>query len=386
MTRRPTHLRPALCGLLLAAAACQQDTHDTFLDPTGATAGTGTASATGGTGGATGGATTGSATAASTAADSGPVFDVGNDADIPIPCGPDGQDCKGACLFPAHMPCDAGTDDPFAAMGLNCPQEPTVTTDALGSAAGHGVIDQFGSTATFGPREGSRMAVIGSGRIADLFKENPASDNVVNPLWCNVILPDGLNPGNTLPAPLVPQDAGAQTCDQDPSLVGKGDCSNTIQGQFDQGKTAYDYADLRIEFDVPQGVKGFSFDFAYLTVEYPKYYQTGYNDMFVGWLESESWTGNISFDEQGNPISLNASFLEFLDDDKTLPEFDGTCMKGHAGTNWLTTSHPLTEGEHVQLVLAIFDLQDARLDSYVLLDNFHWECEKNVDPGTKPAG
>lgn len=313
-------------------------------------------------------------------------FDVAVGDDVPFQCGPDGEDCKGACLFPVHEACDAGTDDPFVAMGLNCPAEPQVDTDQLGSPASHAVLDQFGSTATFAPREGSRMAVIGSGRIGDLSKENPESDNVVNPLWCNVIMPDGLNPGASLPAPLVPSNVGGQTCDQNPNLVGSGDCSNTIQGQFMQGKTAYDYADLRVETDVPTGVKGFSFDFAYLTVEYPKYYQTGFNDMFVGWLESESWTGNISFDEMGNPISLNASFLEFLDDGKNTPEFDGTCMKGHAGTNWLTTSRPVTEGEHIQLVFAIFDLQDARLDSYVLLDNFHWECEKNVDPGTKPAG
>ncbi|RMG96716.1 MAG: hypothetical protein D6705_10580 [Deltaproteobacteria bacterium] len=345
---------------------------------------------TGMAGTSTGGASTTAGgmatTGAATTDGGGPKFDVNVGADIPIPCGPDGEDCKGACLFPEHTPCDAGTDDLFTAMGLGCPGEPVVATESLGSPAAHGVIDQFGNTSTFAPREGSRIAVIGSGRISDLFHETPDSDNVVNPLWCNTILPDGLNPGASLPAPLVPKDVGNVTCDADLSLVGTGDCSNTIQGQFDQGQSAYDYADLRVAFDVPQGVKGFSFDFAYLTVEYPKYYQTGYNDMFVGWLESESWTGNISFDEQGNPISLNASFLEFLDDDKTIPEFAGTCMKGHAGTNWLTTSFPLTEGEHVELVFAIFDLQDARLDSYVLLDNFHWECEKNVDPGTKPVG
>ncbi len=385
MRRRTVPSLVTVCTLLAGPSACRQDAATGGFDS--ATGGD-SATATGGTAGSAGGsagATAGGGTAGS-GGDSGPLFDVGNGADIPIPCGPDGEDCKGACLFPVHQPCDAGTDDPFAAMGLNCPLEPQVDTDALGSPAAHGVIDTFGPTDTFTPREGSRMAVIGSGRISDLFKENPDSDNVVNPLWCNFILPDGLNPGDGLPAPLVPQDVGPQTCADDPALVGTGDCSNTIQGQFDQGMKAYDYADLRIAFDVPQGVKGFSFDFAYLTVEYPKYYQTGYNDMFVGWLESESWTGNISFDEQGNPISLNAGFLEFLDDTKTLPEFDGTCMKGHAGTNWLTTSHPLTEGESVELVFAIFDLQDARLDSYVLLDNFHWECEKNVGPGTKPAG
>jgi hypothetical protein len=239
---------------------------------------------------------------------------------------------------------------------------------------------------TFQPREGQSMAVISSGRLSDIDKETPDSDSVVNPIWCNVQLPGDYSPGETLPPPLVADNVGGQGCWDNPDLVGMGDCSNTIEMQFKQGGAAYDYTDLRVEFDVPEGAKGFSFDFAFLTVEYPKYYQTGFNDMFVGWVESESWTGNISFDENGNPISLNASFLEFLDDDLDLPEFEGTCMRGHAATNWLTTSHPAAEGEHIEMVFAIFDLQDAKLDSYVLIDNFQWACDGNVEPGTVPVG
>src|SRR5690606_42121782 len=53
----------------------------------------------------------------------------------------------------------------------------------------------------------------------------------------------------------------------------------------------------------------FGYNLAFFSTEYPGYYQTGYNDMYVAWLQSEVWTGNISFDEMGNPISLNAGFL-----------------------------------------------------------------------------
>jgi hypothetical protein len=271
-------------------------------------------------------------------------------------------------------------------MGLNCPQEPQTASETTGAAGAMAVIERFGGNDTFAPREGERMAVIGSGRIVDLFHETPDSDDIVNPLWCNYQLGPEYSPGTSLPPPLRVNDVGSETCAEDPSLIGTGDCSNTIQGQFEQGQTAYDYTDMRFSTTVPQGVQGMRFDFAYLTVEYPKYYQTGYNDMFVGWLESDEWTGNISFDEQGNPISLNASFLEFLDDERDLPEFDGTCMKGHAATGWLQTSMPLVEGDSITMVFAIFDLQDARLDSYVLLDNFEWECDGHVDPGTKPVG
>jgi hypothetical protein len=108
--------------------------------------------------------------------------------------------------------------------------------------------------------------------------------------------------------------------------------------------------------------------------------------MYVGWLESERWTGNVSFDGSGNPISLNASFLDFRDDASNLPELAGTCMRGHAATTWLTTTAPVTPGEEITVVFAIFDLSDSILDSYVLLDNFQWGCVGTDKPETIPVG
>ncbi len=35
--------------------------------------------------------------------------------------------------------------------------------------------------------------------------------------------------------------------------------------------------------------------------------------------------------------------LGYRDDDLNLREFEGTCMRGHAGTDWLETSFPLEE-------------------------------------------
>jgi hypothetical protein len=189
-----------------------------------------------------------------------------------------------------------------------------------------------------------------------------------------------------LPAPLRVNNVGGD-CTTDPSLLGTGDCSNTVQGQFSQGGSAFDYTEVRIEGKVPESNNSLSYDFAFFSVEYPFYYDTEYNDMYVGWLESESWTGNISFDEQGQPISLNAGVLDFRDDGGTMvPEFAGTCMKRHAGTKWLSTTAPVTPGETITLVLAIFDLSDPILDSYVFLDNFVWGCEGEDRPTTKPVG
>jgi hypothetical protein len=144
---------------------------------------------------------------------------------------------------------------------------------------------------------------------------------------------------------------------------------------------------MRVFATVPPSNNSISYDFAFFSTEYPYYFGDVYNDMYVGWLESESWTGNISFDEGGNPISLNAGFLDFRDDGGTqVPELAGTCMQRHAGTKWLSTTAPVTPGEEITVVFAIFDLADPILDSYVFLDNFTWGCEGTSTPTTKPVG
>ncbi|MEM6293249.1 MAG: choice-of-anchor L domain-containing protein [Myxococcota bacterium] len=296
----------------------------------------------------------------------------------------EGQDCPDTCEASTHVPCDDGTTDLFAAMGLGCPGDPEVTTSVMGSLQSMGVRTSFGPTDTWAPREGSSFAVIGSGRIADLDLETPALDLNLSPTHCNDDVGE-FSPGATLPPPLQIIDV-AGDCTTDDSLLGTGDCSNSIAAQFNQGGSANDYAEIRVEATVPVGNNSISYDFAFFSTEYPEYFGSGFNDMYVGWLESESWTGNISFDEQGNPISLNAGFLDFRDDAGSLPEFGGTCMKQHAGTKWLSTTAPVTPGEDIVLVLAIFDLSDAILDSYVFLDNFDWGCDGTDAPTTTPVG
>jgi hypothetical protein len=143
---------------------------------------------------------------------------------------------------------------------------------------------------------------------------------------------------------------------------------------------------------VPAGTFGFTYDFAMFSTEYPVYYQTQFNDMYIAWLESEQWTGNISFDELGNPISLNAGFLDYKDAPNPIdcpapcsaPELGGTAMEGHAGTKWLTTTAGVTPLEEITLIFAVFDLSDPVLDTVVLLDNFQWGCEGGP-PATIPG-
>ncbi len=325
-------------------------------------------------------------------ADSGnvPKFDIGGLPDggnlsetgsVDCDADPNNPDCM--CTIPDHVPCDNGTQDPFLAMGLNCPGELQVMATKTGDGGAIGVRSNFGAAGIFNAREGSQYAVIGSGLVADLNKETPNGDFDAGPTHCNDALggsPDGLA---NLPAPIKINPVGGD-CLQNPGLVGSGDCSSTIQGQFQQGGGANDYTELRFVLQVPEDVVSFSYDFAFFSVEYPYYYGSPFNDMYIGWLESEKWTGNISFDQNGNPISLNAGFLEFKDDGGGNPVFAGTCMRQHAGTNWLTTTAGVTPGEQITVVFAIFDLSDAILDSYAFLDNFKWGCEPTGKPSTMP--
>ena len=269
--------------------------------------------------------------------------------------------------------CEDGGDDPAAAMGL-CKATPGfVSLEYIGSPAARGVRMGLGEAPTHDPREGTQFAVIGSGEV-----------EAIDSGSCSTDLGE-FDPLNTLPAPIltVPVE-GKTSCLEDPSLVGTGDCSRTIDGQFSQGMTAHDMTGIQVEFTVPEGVNSLQFDVAFFSTEYPDYYGQPYNDMFIGYVQSDSWTGNVSFDEIGNPISLNAGFLDFQDDDYDLPEFAGTCFEGHGGTRWLRSTTQVVPGETLTLVVAVYDLADSIIDSYAFLDNFRWSCEMPAGPLGEP--
>jgi len=315
----------------------------------------------------------------------GSKFDVGGpgNADDGAPNDTCGTECE--CVTPEHIPCDAGGTDVFNAIGLNCAGEVQATVSTAGPPSAIGVRTGFGNTNTWAPTEGSSFAVIGSGLVAELNSATPAGDFDLSPTHCNDDL-GAFDPGGSLPAPLRTNNVGASDCNDDPTLVGSGDCSNTIAEQFDQGGSANDYVEMRVDLDVPDDVVSISYDFAFFSTEWPAYAGSEFNDMYVGWLESENWTGNISFDGAGNPISLNAGFLEYTDQGGGLPELAGTCMARHAGTGWLSTTVGVTPGESITVVFAIFDLSDSILDSYAFIDNFQLGCEPQSGPVTMPEG
>ena len=133
---------------------------------------------------------------------------------------------------------------------------------------------------------------------------------------------------------------------------------------------------------MPPHTDALKYKFAFFSSEYPLWTDgvgEAYNDMYIAWLESEAWTGNISFDEMHNPITVHSVLLDYRSPSEQCPtcqapELAGFSMRDHAGTKWLTTRAPVTTGESIQLVFAIFDLSDEVFDSAVLLDGFEWAC------------
>jgi hypothetical protein len=149
-----------------------------------------------------------------------------------------------------------------------------------------------------------------------------------------------------------------------------------------------------VTIKTPTNAKSFNFNLNFYTYEFPIYICSQYNDFFVAMLSplpSGQVDGNISFDSQGNTISVNAGFLEVcypqMAGNKNFPcllgpgELAGTGFdsqpNGSAATSWLQTTSPVElPGQEISLMFAIWDSGDGVLDSTVLLDNFAFEVEE----------
>ena len=244
-----------------------------------------------------------------------------------------------------------------------------------------------GPKSPFSPREGESMIVLSTGDASDL-KLSPQELREKRPLECEdpLFCPSsdlGGGRRGVLPAPMTWRSVDDNgDCTENPALIGEGDCSNSLAGPWLGGDGAYDYGELRMRAEVPRFTDALQFDFAFFSSEYPVFTEdtdVAYNDMFVAWLESEAWTGNVSFDDSLQPITVHSVFMDYRSPSEacphcSAPELEGFAMEHHAGTKWLTTKAPVVPGETIDLVFAIFDLTDATFDSMVLLDGFEWTC------------
>lgn len=269
---------------------------------------------------------------------------------------------RAECEPPAHAPCDAMASNAFRAIGVNCQGEPQLEVSTTGNAAAIGVRAGLGNTDTWDATEGMRFAVIGTGFTTDLDNPAPDADSPMSPTHCSDDLGAEFDVGIALPSPL-------------------DETASSIAPNWSAGG-AFDYTELRIEGTPPGGATSLAFDFAFFSSEYPAYADSQFNDMFVAWLESESWTGSLAFDDAGEAITQKSELVALRDDTADAAALAGTCMRGHAASPWLRTTAPLAQGEDVILVFAIFDLADSIVDSYAFLDNVTFGCEDVDEPMT----
>ena len=152
-----------------------------------------------------------------------------------------------------------------------------------------------------------------------------------------------------------------------------------------------DYSDLELVLDVPANARSFSFDFNFMSAEFPEFVCTSYDDTFLALLQSQEFNGNVSFDENGNRVSINIGFFDICDDTlgATCTGEEDLIGTGYemgstdgGGTGWLTTTAPVRPGEKVRLTFLVFDEGDSAYDSTVLIDNFRWHVEQVEGPIT----
>lgn len=255
-----------------------------------------------------------------------------------------------------------------------------------------GVLSSLGNTIT--PRAGGTLAALSSGTARGVGQpgyRDPGSNYIT---------------GSTVDAPAR-------------YLAAHGGLLQTAAGCPSGDSEVNDSAMLRLTLKAPTNAEGFSFNFRFLSSEYPTYLCTSFNDFFLVLLDSEHpdvpADGNISFDANGNPVSVNNAFFTTCEarpcgdpvfigvdaDDDGCPDSlacntttnrcetsFGACPDGASeilaytadtgdsgGTSWLTTTAGIIPGETFTLEFHIWDTSDDWLDSIVLIDNFQWRIE-----------
>lgn len=297
------------------------------------------------------------------------------------------------CEAPTLVPCDAGNDDPFQALELDCDliegkewnRDNSVSLSARRLDAtdptSFRVYASYGDTKMWTPRAGERALILTTGSFP------PVQGGVLK------APPGGMNPGvdngninykGGIPVDyrINPNEGGKSPfvdCD------GVGDCSNTLINQWDPTMGAIDVFYAEFETVVPVGTHGYELDLAFFTAHYPVYKDNKeYNDVFLLWSQSELYVGNITYLHDGDnfqPMSLPALVAADLIafDGGYDPELLGTGFHGKdvqgGATPWLTVAGPAKPGESLTIAVAAFDAHDYLFDSAMILDNFRWSCE-----------
>lgn len=162
---------------------------------------------------------------------------------------------------------------------------------------------------------------------------------------------------------------------------------------------------LELNLRAPTNATGYKFNFKFSSYEFPEYVCTDYNDQFIALVAPPPMgapNGNISFDTQNHPVSVNIAFFDVCNPatignfasqcvgancptppnpycPQGMTDLAGTGMAGTGGdpgdggqTAWLQTVAPIKGADEFVIRFAIWDTGDHNLDSNVLIDAFEW--------------
>lgn len=297
-----------------------------------------------------------------------------------------GELCEAPGLL---LVCDDKSDDPWNVLGLGCEGAlentiPILNPKFQSKVVAYRAAKGFGTALDpnapgellFRPHEGEKFLVISTGQIAALQPDGtvvevkPQFENANN---FNADVPDAL----PLPMSPVRGSNGGQGGTPFQGCDGVNDCSDSIDPNWVLGNTdPNDVLFGSFQVTVPPGTYGFGFDVAYFSSEYPDYVGEQFNDMFIGWVSSESYTGNVTF-QNGQPFTVTALAGEmeqtgFIGAD---PALAGTGFEGGGSTGWVTINWKVSPGETFTFAIAIMDMGDSSKATLALLDNWRWSCK-----------
>jgi hypothetical protein len=242
---------------------------------------------------------------------------------------------------------------------------------------GHGILPDFGPNVA--PQRGARMVVVSSGSAR---RPNDAG------YQSHVDFDKGYSsahpPGFPKASPSCPPDV--------------------VTG------VPHDAAALEVELRAPSNAYGVTFDFDFYTSEWPAFICSPYNDIFLALLSPPPPSkpdGNVSFDSQGNPVSVNNAFLDVCGCENNPPDdciANGKvfgCALGnselvgtgfgldtegidHAATSWLVTRAPVVPSSTFTVRFVVYDSGDGLYNSSTLLDNWQWIARPGTDVNTEP--
>ncbi|MEZ4439702.1 MAG: choice-of-anchor L domain-containing protein [Polyangiaceae bacterium] len=248
---------------------------------------------------------------------------------------------------------------------------------------------QFGMQADFGPnvqtQAGDRMLVLSSGHARLPTQANAATNNSANPQGFTPLVPPAGFPQN-------------------------------VPG-CDGGTDIYDDIALNLRLRAPTNATGFKYRFKFYSFEFAEYVCTNFNDQYIALVNPPpmgSLNGNISFDSNNNPVSVNLAFFDVCDPVAN-NDFAAYCLTGcpaqpnpycplgpaelagngfddafgsnfedAGGTSWLETTAPIDGGSEFDIRFAIWDTGDSAYDSSVLIDGFQWVATPGTQIGTVP--